>query len=89
MQLPLADLYDLAVDLALQLPAYVALAAAVACAVLLPLYLSQRRDLQRLQAWMEREPGHPQADIAASEALLDRAETELEALFGPERGAHW
>ena len=28
-----------------------------------------------------------QADIAASEALLDRAETELEALFGPERGA--
>ncbi len=34
---------------------------------------------------MEREPGHPQADIAASEALLDRAETELEALFGPER----
>ena len=33
---------------------------------------------------MEREPGHPQADIAASEALLDRAETELEALFGPE-----
>ena len=85
MQLPVADLYDLAVDLAFQLPAYVSLAAAVACAVLLPLYFSQRRDLQRLQAWMEREPGHPQADIAASEALLDRAETELEALFGPER----
>ena len=85
MQLPVADLYDLAVDFAFQLPAYVSLAAAVACVVLLPLYFSQRRDLQRLQAWMEREPGHPQADIAASEALLDRAETELEALFGPER----
>ena len=84
MQLPVADLYDLAVDLAFQLPAYVSLAAALACAVLLPLYFSQRRDLQRLHAWMEREPGHPQADIAASEALLDRAETELEALFGPE-----
>jgi hypothetical protein len=85
MQLPIADLYDLAVDFAFQLPAYVSLAAAVACVVLLPLYFSQRRDLERLQAWMEREPGHPQADIAASEALLDRAETELEALFGPER----
>jgi hypothetical protein len=85
MQLPVADLYDLTVDLAFQLPAYVSLAAAVACVVLLPLYFSQRRDLQRLQAWMEREPGHPQADIAASEALLDRAETELEGLFGPER----
>ncbi len=81
--LPVADLYDLVVDLALQLPAYVSLAAALACAVLLPLYLSQRRDLQRLQAWMGREPGHPQADIAASEALLDRAETELEALLAP------
>ncbi len=85
MQLPVADLYDLTVDLAFQLPAYVSLAAAVACVVLLPLYFSQRRDLQRLQAWMEREPGHPQADIAASEALLDRAETELEGLFGSER----
>jgi hypothetical protein len=82
--LPVADLYDLAVDLALQLPAYVSLGAALACAVLLPLYFSQRRDLQRLHAWMEREPGHPQADIAASEALLDRAETELEALLGTE-----
>ena len=70
-------------DLALELPAYLSLAAALACVLLLPLYISQRRDLERLHAWMEREPGHPQADIAASEALLDRAETELEALFGP------
>jgi hypothetical protein len=84
MQLPVAGLYDLLVDLAFQLPAYVALTAALACALLVPLYLSQRRDLQRLHAWMEREPGHPQADIAASEALLDRAETELEALLGTE-----
>ncbi len=85
MQLPVADLYDLVVDLAFQLPAYVSLAAALACAVLLPLYFSQRRDFQRLYAWMEREPGHPQADIVASEALLDRAETELEAIFGTEQ----
>jgi LytR cell envelope-related transcriptional attenuator len=74
-------------DLALELPAYVSLAAALACCALLPLYFSQRRDLQRLYAWMEREPDHPRADVAASEALLDRAETELEALFAPERAA--
>ena len=59
MQLPVADLYDLVVDLAFELPAYVSLAAALACALLLPLYFSQRRDLERLHAWMEREPGHP------------------------------
>jgi LytR cell envelope-related transcriptional attenuator len=82
MQLPVADLS--LYDLAFQLPAYVSLAAALACVLLLPLYFSQRRDLERLNAWMEHEPDHPQADIAASEALLDRAETELEALFVPE-----
>jgi len=74
-------------DLAFELPAYISLAAALACILLLPLYFSQRRDLERLHAWMEREPGHPQADIAASEALLDRAETELEALLVPETQA--
>ena len=31
---------------------------------------------------MEREPEHPAADVVASEALLDRAETELEELLG-------
>ena len=39
-----------------------------------------------MRAWMEREPEHPAADIAASEALLDRAETELEELVGPRAG---
>jgi hypothetical protein len=81
MQPPVVDVYDVAVDFAFQLPAYVSLLAALACALLLPLYFSQRRDLERLRGWMDREPGHPQADMAASEALLDRAETELEALF--------
>jgi hypothetical protein len=33
---------------------------------------------------MEREPDHPAGDLAASEALLDRAEVELEALFAAE-----
>jgi hypothetical protein len=82
--LPVADLYDALYDAATDLPAYVSLAAAVAFALLLPLYLSQRRDLLRLHAWMEREPDHPAGDLAASEALLDRAEVELEALFAAE-----
>jgi LytR cell envelope-related transcriptional attenuator len=81
MELPVADLYDALYDAATQLPAYVALVATVAFVLLLPLYLSQRRDLKRLNAWLEREPGHPATDLIASEALLDRAETELEALF--------
>ena len=36
---------------------------------------------------MDREPGHPAADIAASEAILDHAERELEELLGPEEAA--
>ncbi|MQA76107.1 MAG: hypothetical protein GEU88_17530 [Solirubrobacterales bacterium] len=63
---------------------FVALAAAIAFVLLLPLYFSQRRDVRRMRAWMEREPGHPAADVAASEALLDRAEAELEALLPSE-----
>ena len=69
-------------DALLELPAYVSLAAALAFLLLLALYASQRRDLMRLHAWMEREPGHPVADVQASEALLDRAEAELEAVLG-------
>ena len=65
-------------------PAYVSLAAALTFVALLPLYFSQRRDLVRLRAWMERQPDHPAADLAASEALLDRAEAELEARLARE-----
>jgi hypothetical protein len=42
-----------------------------------------------MRFWMEREPGHPASDVAASEALLDRADAELEELVGepePARG---
>lgn len=60
----------------------VAIVAALGIVLLLPLYFSQRRDLKRLVAWMEREPGHPAEDVAASEVLLDRAESELEELLG-------
>lgn len=62
--------------------AFVALAAFLGALLLLPLYVSQRRDVRRMRAWMEREPEHPAEDIAASEALLDRAERELEELLG-------
>lgn len=60
----------------------VAIPAVLALFLLVPLYLSQRRDIARLRAWMEREPGHPVSDLSASEARLDRAETELERLTG-------
>jgi hypothetical protein len=62
---------------------YVAAAGLLGVLLLVPLYLSQRRDLRRLRDWREREPDHPVADLAASEALLDRAEAELEELLGP------
>jgi hypothetical protein len=78
--LPVASQYGILFDL----PSYVSLAATAAVVLLLPLYFSQRRDLQRLRAWMTRDPGHPAADLVGSEALLDRAETELEAVLGVE-----
>jgi hypothetical protein len=80
-----ADIYDALLDL----PAYVSVAATLAFFLLLSLYVSQRRDVERLSAWMDHAPGHPSTDLAASEALLDRAETELEAVLGsaePEAG---
>jgi hypothetical protein len=64
---------------------YVAFPALLGIVLLVPLYLSQRRDLIRLRAWMEEAPRHPAADVAASEALLDRTEAEVEA-FLAERG---
>ena len=69
-------------DLVEHAGAVVSVAAGLGIVLLLPLYFSQRRDLQRLVEWMEREPAHPAQDVAASELLLDRAETELEELLG-------
>jgi hypothetical protein len=69
---------------------YVAIPALVGILLVLPLYLSQRRDLARLRDWMEREPGQPAADIVSSEATLDRAEAELESILGvPRQAAVW
>jgi len=80
--MPLADVYSLLIDV----PAYVSIGAIVTFFLLLLLYFSQRRDLQRLHAWMDTEPGHPASDLVASEALLDRAEADLEQILGTEEG---
>ena len=45
--------------------------------LLLPLYLSQRRDVHRLRDWMQANPDHPAADLAVSERILDSAERDL------------
>ena len=60
----------------------IALAAIVGGLLLVPLYLSQRRDLRRLRAWMERDPDYASQNLAASEGRLDRAESELEQVAG-------
>jgi LytR cell envelope-related transcriptional attenuator len=62
--------------------AIVSLFATAGFFLLLPLYFSQRRDVMRLREWMERQPDHPAADLEASEAILDRAESEIEQLTG-------
>ena len=57
-----ADIYDALLDL----PAWVSLAATLAFFLLLTLYLSQRRDVARMSAWMVQAPSHPATDLAAS-----------------------
>ena len=74
-------------DAANRMPTYVSLAAVVGCLFLIALYLSQRRDLARIQAWMLESPNHPAEDLVRSEALLDRAEAELEEILGVEAPA--
>jgi hypothetical protein len=83
--LPVAtSLVKVLYDAASKMPTYVSLAAGLAFLFLLALYLSQRRDLERLRAWMEVTPDHPEEDLARSETLLDRAEAELEEILGVE-----
>jgi hypothetical protein len=62
---------------------WVAVPAALGLLLLLPLYLSQHRDLARLRWLMEAKPDFPGKDLLASEAILDRAEAELESILGP------
>jgi hypothetical protein len=61
---------------------FIALGSLIGLLLLLPLYLSQRRDVRRLHAWMEGEPEYPAQNLATSEARLDAAEAELEKITG-------
>jgi hypothetical protein len=61
---------------------FIALGALAGVLLLLPLYLSQRRDVRRMRAWMETEPDYAAENLAASEHRLDHAEGELEELTG-------
>jgi hypothetical protein len=79
-----SNLVTFLLDVANRIPDYVSFAACVGLLFLLTLYLSQRRDLVRLHEWMAGAPGHPAEDLARSEALLDRAEAELEEILGVE-----
>ena len=68
-----------------EVAALIATASAIGILLLAPLYLSQRRDVQRLRAWMQENPEHPVSDLALSESRLDKTEVELEKLYA-ERG---
>jgi hypothetical protein len=61
---------------------FIALGAVVGALLLLTLYLSQRRDVKRLRAFMDEQPDYAGEDLTASEERLDRAETELEEIEG-------
>jgi len=63
----------------------VATASALGILLLTPLYLSQRRDIQRLREWMLGDPEHAAKDLALSETRLDKTEVELERIYA-ERG---
>lgn len=65
--------------------AAIAAVSVVGIFLLLPLYLSQRRDVKRLREWMRGEPAFPEADLAISERRLDRAEHDLAHSYA-ERG---
>jgi len=68
-----------------EVAALVATASALGILLVAPLYLSQRRDLQRLREWMQHDPSYAATDVAKSEQRLDRAELELEQIYA-ERG---
>jgi LytR cell envelope-related transcriptional attenuator len=61
---------------------FIALGALLGMLLLLPLYLSQRRDVKRLRSLIANEPDYASEDLAKSERRLDAAETELEEITG-------
>ena len=65
-----------------EVAALVATISAVGILLLAPLYLSLRRDVERLRGWMLENPEHPRVDLALSESRLDKTEVELERIYG-------
>lgn len=68
-----------------QAASLVAAASVIGFVLLLPLYLSQRRDILRLREWMLQDSEFPARDFELSGQRLDRAEVQLERLY-TERG---
>ncbi|MET0957401.1 MAG: LytR C-terminal domain-containing protein [Solirubrobacterales bacterium] len=61
---------------------FIAAGAVLGLILLLPLYLSQRRDVKRLRALREADPDYAAENLSTSERRLDSAETELEEITG-------
>ncbi len=61
---------------------FIALGSLLGLLLLLPLYLSQRRDVRRLREWMGGEETYAAENLTLSVERLDRAEAELEELTG-------
>ena len=68
-----------------QVTAAVAAVSVIGIFLLLPLYLSQRRDVLRLREWMDVEPDFPIQDLALSDRRLDKAEQDIARAY-VERG---
>lgn len=64
-----------------EVTSFVAAVSVIGIVLLLPLFISQRRDVRRLRSWMFEEPGFPERDHALSEERLDRAELQLEQIY--------
>ena len=61
---------------------FIAAGAVLGLILLLPLYLSQRRDVKRLRVLREADPDYAAENLSTSERRLDSAETELEEITG-------
>jgi hypothetical protein len=64
-----------------QATSIVAMVSVLGFVLLLPLYISQRRDIERLREWMYAEPDFPERDVRLSEERLDKAEADLEQSY--------
>lgn len=60
-----------------EVAAAIAAVSVVGVFLLLPLYLSQRRDVLRLREWMDGNAEFPVEDLLLSDSRLDRAEREI------------